>query len=625
MNSSMTIVKAAFATAIFGLFWANVASAADRAQTEPTKTPAYIQLHEDVLINADLWTDQPEILAASWGFEGIIGIPGLLNAGDLDKAIDAGAGVNLDWAGLDPTPPIRNLTSGASQVGILAVGFGNIIPYADAMPIEFSWPLLPSTVSPDNIQITLNTGEVVTPVAAALNPNYDYNERHVIVVFGIFGNRILPGDPGAVYPVLVTFVAGDSPLKAVGPNGPVSIIGLSRESSNPFVSGPQLVGAKLTRYSSAGDFPPPALDTAFPNDAWSLYGSDAQYRLRLYTSGGFSPDGVSGYMPQDFASTFRLTAENSQGQEVLIDKANTWYDLGVGKLMIVGMAEVGPPDADGAITRPYYQEDHDNYFDIIIKGDEAAVRQLKAVEIPTSAVPGYTDIYNPGGPGRTPQPDITYTAPAAPQLFPIDMSLDKPKTVSYAAQSLGAYRTDSDVPVVFRLQTANGGEIFTANTGKAAQLVSGGATLMKVVFANERERADVKAVHLLVSPDGSDHVYTLDTNEQTRLIADGWADQGRIFGAFDHDEPGLAPVYQFFDNDSNRHYYGQESDANAGMENQGIAWYSVLFAPESSSDDGGNSNSGGGGGMGLLIPGLMLVLALLRRRKPRPAYCQAER
>ena len=51
-------------------------------------------------------------------------------------------------------------------------------------------------MSPTDIAITLNTGEVVTPLVASLNPNYDHNERHVIVVFGHFGNRLPPGEPG---------------------------------------------------------------------------------------------------------------------------------------------------------------------------------------------------------------------------------------------------------------------------------------------------------------------------------------------------------------------------------------------------------------------------------------------
>ena len=57
------------------------------AQVTGQEAPAYIQLRRDVLINADRWTDQPEILAANFGFEGIIGIPGLRSADDLQLAM----------------------------------------------------------------------------------------------------------------------------------------------------------------------------------------------------------------------------------------------------------------------------------------------------------------------------------------------------------------------------------------------------------------------------------------------------------------------------------------------------------------------------------------------------------
>src|SRR3546814_1576294 len=99
------------------------------------------------------------------------------------------------------------------------------------MPIEFSWPLLPRTVSPTDIQLVLNTGEVVTPELAALNPNYDYNERHVIVVFGDFGNRLPPGTEGARHPVSIRIVEDDTPLMAVRPNGPASIVRSAEHTS----------------------------------------------------------------------------------------------------------------------------------------------------------------------------------------------------------------------------------------------------------------------------------------------------------------------------------------------------------------------------------------------------------
>ncbi|WP_269498970.1 hypothetical protein [Castellaniella sp. S9] len=588
------------------------------AAADPAKqTPAYIELRRDVLINADLWTDQPRILAANYGFEGIIGIPGL-QIGNLDLAKDAGAGVNWDWAELDPTPPLRNLTSAASVIGLAAAGFGAAPTYADAMPIEVSWPLLPSSVSPENIAITLNTGEVVTPVAAALNPNYDHNERHVIVVFGEFGNRLTPGTPGAIHPTSVAFVPGNSPLMAVGPDGPVSIVGLSAPSTNPYEAGPSLVGAKLSRFSPAGDFPPPALAGAFPNDAYSAFGEGAQYRLRLFTSGGFSPNGVSGFLPTDFQKFFRLHAVDGAGKDVVLEETGRVYDLGVGRVEILGLAELGAPGDD--VQEPYYAEDHDNYFDIVLKGDLEAVRRLRAVEIPTSKG-GYSDIYNPGGPGQDPSPGTTYTEPAPPQTFPIALSLDAPRTVSHAAQSLEQYDLDDDLPVVFRLRANGQPDRLTSSSRQAADLVGGGFVLQGVEFANEMARPGVSAVMSYVSDDG-DRIYTLDASEQARLEADaGWRAEGLAFGAFARPWPGLSPVYRFRDRATGHHWFSPDiavgGRRRAQVEYEGVAWYAALFVPADASGMGGGS--GGGAAGPLWLAGLAALWWYRRRYAGRRA------
>jgi hypothetical protein len=555
------------------------ASLADSLAPDPTQTPAYLQLHRDVVINADLWDDQPRILAAGYGFEGIQGIPGLLTAADLQKAVDAGAGVNLDWANLDPVPPLRNLTSGASPIGIAVAGFGGTPLFADAMPIEFSWPLLPSTVSPTDFAIRLNTGEVVTPSVAALNPNYDHNERHVIVVFGAFGNRLIPGEPGAVYPESIEIVADETPLMAVGPDGPVSIVGLTQSSSNPYVAGPSLVGARLTRFSPVGDFPPAALANAFPNDAFALYGEAAEYRLRLFTSGGFSPDGVSGLLPDDFERFFRLHAVDAQGQPVVISQAGLSYDLGDGELEVVGMAEVGAP-ADGTPDRAYYVEDHDNYFDIVLRGDAAAMARLLAVEIPTSAEPGYLDLYNPGGPGRTPDPNTRYTKPALPEFEPISISLGDLGTVSYAAQELDAYDADDDLAVVFRLRDPAGPDRFTSSSITAQDWVDAGLSVVGVEFANESSRPGVSDVRAFWHPESGDRIYTLDPDLQTALSApdSGWVDEGRAFGAFATPQPGAVPVYRIVQRRTGWSYYRADARARGDRAAE-VAWYAADLRP----------------------------------------------
>lgn len=558
----------------------------------PTQFPAYVELHRDVVLNADLWSGAPVIMTADWGFEGIMGIPGVLSAGDLGRASAAGAGVNGDYATLSPTPPMRNLTSGGSPVGLLAGGFGASVAFADAFPIVFSWPLLPSTVSPTDFAITLNTGQVVTPLAAALNPNYDYNERHVVVMLGEFGNRLSPGTPGAVYPVSVSIVADDTPLMAVGPDGLQSLVGQSQVSRNPYEVGPGLVAAKLSRFSSAGDFAPASLSGNSPNDGGTLYGADAVYRLRLYTWGGFSPDGVSPILPTEFARYFRLAATDATGAAVAITQTGVAYDLGagLGTVTVVGLAELGRAGGGSPLDPAYYTEDHDNYIDVILKGDEAAVRALTSVTIPTSAEAGYSDLYNPGGPGRTPNPAYTYTAPAKVQTIGIDLALDDAGTVSHAAQSVASYDSADGLPVVFRLRNpVTTDTVYTASTKQAASLIAAGYVEQGVPFSNEQVSRTLVGVHGFYAQATGDHVYTADAAEIARLQAagSGYVDQGVTFTATGTAEPGTGPIYRFHSVSLGEHIYTPsltEGFTSAGYAYEGVAWHSVVLMPGLTAD-----------------------------------------
>lgn len=556
------------------------------ADNTATSMPAYVQLHRDVILNADLWTAQPEILSGGYAFEGISGVPGLLSINDLNLAIAAGAGVNLDYAAADPTAPLRNLTSAGSPLGISIGGFGGTPSLQDAMPIVFSWPLLPSTVGPTDIAITLNTGEVITPDVAALNPNYDYNERHVIVVFGDFGNRLTPGTDGARYAVSVSIVEDDTPLMAVGPNGPVSVVGLTLASSNGYENGPQLVGARLNEFSSAGDFSPAALSNALPNDGAAYYGDDAVFRLRLFTSGGFSPDGVSGFLPTEFERFFQLEASHADGTTVQITQDGIDYDLGVGTLRVVGIAELGAAVTDETAIDPIqYQEDHDNYFDIILSGDAAAVARLTTVVIPTSAESGYSDIYNPGGPGRTPVDGVIYTAPAAVQRIGIDVNLDDLGTVSYADQALAGYDLDDALPVVFRLyDAATGTHLYTASSNEAGAAIGLGYTEEGVPFSNEGSHPNLIGVHRFFSADATDYVLTTDPLEIAALseVGSGFSYDGVGFNGIAEPEPGTTAVHRFYSASSSDHLYTSDYDegaAAAGYAYEGIAWYAIDLRP----------------------------------------------
>lgn len=372
---------------------------------------------EDTLTGADLFSPRPEIMSAGYGFEGIIGV-----GGDEDAVRAAGGAWNTPRCADGRTPPRRALTSAVESGVMLRV------ERADAIPVVFSWPYLPSTLAPTDFAVHLNDGTTVTPDVATVQPNYEFNERQVAVIFGEFGNRLRPDEPGAIHPVRVEVVADRDPLMLVGPDGPVSAVGLSRESSNPYVSGPALVAAKLTRNTARGEGGPAAVGGPFPNDAAMLYGDRAEYRLRLYTSGGFSPDGVRGLRPDEFDRFFRLHARRADGEAIMIERAGVDYTVAGGRLHVVGLAELGQPATVDAYD-DCYLEDWDNYIDVVLAGDEAAMRAVTAVEIP--AVEPYGAFYNPGGPGNAPTPGVRYTAPGPPQVQPVTLALDDPMTVDY--------------------------------------------------------------------------------------------------------------------------------------------------------------------------------------------------
>ena len=144
---------------------------------------------QDVLINADYWRATPEILAANYAFENIIGVPG--NQADVIAAGGAWQTVTT------PDPPARAVTSSSTPQGT-AVAFGYPVNYADALPVVFSWPVLPSTVQASDFLYTLNTGEKISPEVVSINPNMEYNERSTVVTFGEYGNRLTPGMEGAI-------------------------------------------------------------------------------------------------------------------------------------------------------------------------------------------------------------------------------------------------------------------------------------------------------------------------------------------------------------------------------------------------------------------------------------------
>ena len=395
------------------------------------------QLFDGALKDADYWSDEPVILSAGMGFEGIIGWPEV-NEETVREAGGSWYGSVMCTNGEDP--PAGAYTSTVSTAGI-ELFYKGTAEDDDGLPIVFSWPVATETVDLTDFQFTLNTGEIVFPNSAGMLPNWELNERNTVVVFGDFGNRGFSSEDGAIFPVRLDIVEDETPLLLIGPNGQeFNAVGLSWETDvSPYDSGPKLVGAKLNHVGSEamgeGGLGVGERSGVLPNDELSLY-DEADFRIRVLTTGGFSPDGITGLTPTMFEDFFRIHAKGPDGEVVLLEKVGQDYLVADGTLRIVGLSDLGQkenPD-EGIFYDDCYAEDRDNYIDIILVGDEAAARNITHVEIP-SLEGGYSAFYNPGGPGPEPFEGVRYTAPGPADLEPVINALDNPMRVSREAKN----------------------------------------------------------------------------------------------------------------------------------------------------------------------------------------------
>ena len=395
------------------------------------------QLFDGALKEADYWSDEPVILSAGMGFEGIIGWPEV-NEETVREAEGSWYGSVMCTNG--EVPPAGAYTSTVSTAGI-ELFYKGTAEDDDGLPIVFSWPVATETVDLTDFQFTLNTGDIVFPNSAGMLPNWELNERNTVVVFGDFGNRGLSSEEGAIFPVRLDIVKDETPLLLVGPNGQeFNAVGLSWETdTSPYDSGPKLVGAKLNHVGNEalgeGGLGFGTRSGVLPNDELSLY-DESDFRIRVLTTGGFSPDGITGLTPTMFEDFFRIHAKGPNGEVVLLEKVGQEYLVAGGTLRIVGLSDLGQkenPD-EGIFYDDCYAEDRDNYIDIILVGDEAAARNITHVEIP-SLEGGYNAFYNPGGPGPEPFEGVRYTAPGPADLEPVINALDNPMRVSREAKN----------------------------------------------------------------------------------------------------------------------------------------------------------------------------------------------
>jgi hypothetical protein len=433
VSSIATLVGLALVALSGMLFGAGVVPLGD-ALAEAGRGPL-AQLHNGELVAADYWREEPFILSAGMGFEGIIGLPEL-TAETVREAGGSWYGSVTCTNGEEPGDPARTSASTSDATALLFKGYSE---GDDGLPIVFSWPVATETVDLTDFQFTLNTGEIVFANSVGMWPNWELNERNVVVVFGDFGNRGLSSEADAVFPVRLDIVEDETPLLLIGPGGQeFNAVGLSWETdSSPYDSGPKLVGAKL---NFVGDEPlgEGGLNVAqiigmVPNDEFTLY-DEGDFRIRILTTGGFSPDGVTGVHPNMYEEFFRVHVNGENGETVLLEEVGVEYEVAGGTLRVVGLAELGQKEnpSEGIYYDGCYTEDRDNYIDIILVGDEEAARNITFVEIP-ALEGGYNPFYNPGGPGPEPFEGVRYTAPGPPDLEPVIIALDNPMRVDRAA------------------------------------------------------------------------------------------------------------------------------------------------------------------------------------------------
>ncbi len=309
--------------------------------------------------------------------------------------------------------------------------------------MTLTWPVITSTIDLSDFKITVSNGDEVGVSAVGVFPNVEVNEQNTIVLYGEFGNRKPSSEPDARYPTKVEFV-GEVIL--LGPNGQeFNAHGLYKENFfSPYDedSGPYLVGAKLNYCD------PNVADGASnnllnqqqpPNHEYALYGDiltqaeaegKVSGRLRVLTTGGFSPNGLRALLPTDYENFFRVHATGTDGSTVLLTEENIEYKVLGGNLKVIGLSDLGGKEGvNDIVYDDCYVEDGDNYIDIIITRDDEAMRNITHVEIPSLAG-GYSAFYNPGGPGPTPYPNASYTSPGPPDLEPVIMALDNPMRIS---------------------------------------------------------------------------------------------------------------------------------------------------------------------------------------------------
>jgi len=399
------------------------------AQQTPAQMMAAVQrandaLFNSVLVRADLWRDFPAILSAGVGFDQYIGLPGALTK-ELVRSWGASwtDESQLQCHNTSETPPMGAYTSAVpNNAPFPIMGYDRSCrpESADGLPVCFSWPIIGRPAAED-FEFTLTDKEFnfkskLVPKCASLVPNIELNERHCVVFFEQFAEK-----DSSYYPTKLRIVK-NSGWYLVGPKGKHDPVGLELVTgTNAYqkCAGPRYVGAKLNKMSAfgegAGSFGNmnPNGAAAAANSGVHLYGADAQYRIRMFYTGGMTPLGSGGMTPDGFERLWKLHVMDS-GDNHTISKVGEALTTSKGQIAVIGLADLGTArETCAEYDDMCYAEDRDNYLDIVLKADnDEAPALVKSVEVASG-------LYNPGGPGMTPVSGTPFSVANSPQTIDV--------------------------------------------------------------------------------------------------------------------------------------------------------------------------------------------------------------
>ena len=401
----------------------------------------------ELILAADIWSVEPKIMSANLGFEGIIGVETVK-----DAVVAAGGAWNSDLSTCSDGSevPLRSLTSAADPANVYSLydcADRSAVDHLDAVPVCFSWPVVPSSIKREHFKFTRTDGKVITPNCLSSYPNYEFNERHCVVLFDEFANRIIPAyDEAGVQlengHIGIKSVEIVGPLMLAGPEGQVvdaGMLGLRKDvpiDSTPYFEGPELLSARLIPATTDGEMATPSLDFgSFPNSGEDLYRTnDAQnlYRLRIYIDGGMTPNGVNGVLPTQFDDYFTINLSDG----TVIDQANVPAHIEGGTVTVLGLADLGRKSTNQEYDPICYIEDRDNYFDVMLEVNGEAPDLAISQVVSVLAFSKGKQLYTPGGPGTTPTPGTTYTAPSPPdQIVEVNVDLERRFEANYCESS----------------------------------------------------------------------------------------------------------------------------------------------------------------------------------------------